>query len=649
MSSANPTPKVKTGSIAAARLTLKALTYGLLVFFSLLMVMPLLWLVNGSLQPEWQINANPVIWLPRAWLSVNAGSTHRSLNKYLLTVDGQPMQVIQIGLRSYTTVVDAAHLTAFTSAARSELSKPEPIDQGGFKVNVRTWKKAGGGEEKVVAVARDLNNDQNLLVVTAAELQGALFQYPLDVVNQAKSTTLTVSGVDMTAREMPDGKKVVALGPESDLWVMAPPEVASQARMVQAKLLANKEFQAFGQTQLGTYQVTGESDPQRYVTLTQESWQPLLPASVVEQYGVLAQDAQLGAARSTRTVNGINLTTRVYTPPDGGAQREVAILFTNPNESLIADLDHLAELTAGPFTGLVEPGSMEKGSLTYRVKQDFAMPDGSIQAMALVGDMQDMAIILPAAALSTAYDARPAQLTRATVFHIYIDGYKKVLNLQLQGVPFWRFFVNSAYLVLMNMIGFFFSCVLVAYGFARIRAPGKNILFVLLLGTMMVPYTILTLPTYLIFRDLHLLGTMVPLWVRSFFGNAFLIFLLRQFFMTLPYELDEAAYLDGANRFQILTKVILPLSKPALATVGIFTFWWTWNSFLDPLIFTSKQEYYTITLALNSFNQLYGAGTSGYYDRVLAGAVLTLLPMVLLFVFAQRYFIEGIQMQGLKK
>lgn len=165
----------------------------------------------------------------------------------------------------------------------------------------------------------------------------------------------------------------------------------------------------------------------------------------------------------------------------------------------------------------------------------------------------------------------------------------------------------------------------------------------------MVPSTILTLPTYLLFRDLNLLGTMAPLWIRSFFGNAFLIFVLRQFFMTIPYELDEAAYLDGANRFQILILVILPLSKAALATTGIFTFWWTWNSFLDPLIFTTQQDQYTITLAMNSFNQLYGAGTSGYYDRVLSMAVLALLPMVLLFVFAQRYFIEGIQMQGLKR
>jgi len=141
---------------------------------------------------------------------------------------------------------------------------------------------------------------------------------------------------------------------------------------------------------------------------------------------------------------------------------------------------------------------------------------------------------------------------------------------------------------------------------------------------------------------------MVPLWVRSFFGNAFLIFILRQFFMAIPYELDEAAILDGASRLQVLLKVILPLSKPALATLGIFTFWWYWNSFLDPLIYINQQKYFTITLALNSFNQQYSR-SAGYYDRILAGAVLSLLPMVIIFILAQRYFIEGIQMQGLKR
>ena len=161
-------------------------------------------------------------------------------------------------------------------------------------------------------------------------------------------------------------------------------------------------------------------------------------------------------------------------------------------------------------------------------------------------------------------------------------------------------------------------------------------------------YTIVTLPTYLVFRELGLLGTMVPLWIRSFFGNAFLIFILRQFFMSIPYELDEAAILDGANRLQVLIKVIIPLSKPALATLGIFTFWWYWNAFLDPLIYINQQRYYTITLAMKDFSQLYSR-SAGYYDRILAGSVLSLLPMVVIFLFAQRYFIEGIQLQGLKR
>jgi ABC-type glycerol-3-phosphate transport system permease component len=484
--------------------------------------------------------------------------------------------------------------------------------------------------------------------VPASQLAGALYQYPLDVVNQSQSSTLTISGVDLDARVLPDGRKGLAIGPSDDLWVMAPPSIAALGKMIPVDQLGKKDFQSFGQTQLAVYPILGEPEATHFINLAQETWQPLLPEAIVQKYGILAKEAELGADQTPKTFNNIKMTTRVYTP-SGGSPQEVAILFANSIESLVIPTQDLTSLTAAPYTGLVEPGSTEIGSVTYRVKEDFEMPDGSTTPMAMVGDMQDFAIMIPASAVTTAYDARPVDLTRSTVFHLYFDGYIKVLNLKLQGVPFWRFFLNSFYLVVMNTIGFFFSCVVVAYGFARIRARNKNTLFVILLGTMMVPGTILVLPTYLIFRDMGLLGTMVPLWIRSFFGNAFLIFLLRQFFMTIPYELDEAAVLDAANRFQILTKIILPLSKPALATVGIFTFWWTWNSFLDPLIFTTKQEYYTITLALNSFNQLYGAGTSGYYDRVLSGAVLSLLPMVILFIVAQRYFIEGIQMQGLKK
>jgi multiple sugar transport system permease protein len=653
----SPSKQSKTRSLSFSRKITKIFTYFLLVLFSLIMLLPLLFLVNGSLQPEWQINANPVIWLPRKWLQAQAGETNRYLNKYLLRGEnGEQIDTIQVGLRSYTTVVDASKLTAFESVPRDQLGDPVPtltgnlpgLPNSGLKVNERDWKKPDGTVEKVVAMARDLDNDKNLWVVPASQLVGALYQYPLDVVNQSSSGNVTISGVDVSTRTLPDGRQVVAIGPEDEFWVMSPAEIASQAKMVSEKKLGEKDFKSFGRTQLAVYPVEGYPEDERFIALAQESWQPLLPADVVQQYGFLAKEDQLSPELSSTTVNDILMTTRVYTPTEGTPQ-EVAILFTNPIESLVISPEHLDTLTAAPFTGLVEPGSTELGTITYRVKDDFVMPDGSTAPMALVGDMQDMAVIIPASAVTTAYDARPGELKRSTALHFYLDGYIKVLNLRLQGVPFYRFFLNSGYLVVMNMLGYFFSCTLVAYGFARLRAPGKNVLFVILLGTMMIPGTILVLPTYLIFRDLNMLGTMMPLWVRSFFGNAFLIFLLRQFFLSIPYELDEAAYLDGANRLQILLKVILPLSKPALATVGIFTFWWTWNSFLDPLIFTTQQKYYTITLALNSFNRLYGAGTSGYYDRVLAGSVLALLPMVFLFIFAQRYFIEGIQMQGLKQ
>jgi ABC-type glycerol-3-phosphate transport system permease component len=580
---------------------------------------------------------------------VNAGDTHRTLNEYLLK-DSSKKQigVIQVGVRSYTTVVDASQLSTFESVPRAQLTDAVPTLQGNLKVNVRTWKKADGSTEKVVAMARDLNNDKNLLVVPASQLTGALFQYPLDVVNQSQSGTVSISEVDLDTHLLPDGRQGVAIGPEDTLWVMGPPEVAAQSKMIPTKKLGNKDYQTFGRTQLSVYPVEGQPDGERFIALTQESWQPILSADIVKQYGILAKAGQLSEEQSTKTFNEIDMITRIFTPEEGGPQ-EVAVLSTNPNESLVIPLQYLSSLTASPLTGLVEPGSDEISTLTYRVKTDFETPNGSTVPMAFVGDLQEFAVIVPASVVTTAYDVRPNELTRATRVHFFFDGYSKVLNLKLQGVPFWRFFINSAYLVLMNTIGFFFSCVLVAYGFARIRAPGKEILFVILLGTMMIPGTILTLPTFMLFHSMGMLETMRPLWIRSFFGNAFLIFLLRQFFMSIPYELDEAAYLDGANRFQILLRVILPLSKPALATVSIFTFWWTWNSFLDPLIFTTRQEYYTITLALNSFNRMYGAGTSGYYDRVLSGAVLALLPMVALFILAQRYFIEGIQMQGLKK
>jgi len=162
---------------------------------------------------------------------------------------------------------------------------------------------------------------------------------------------------------------------------------------------------------------------------------------------------------------------------------------------------------------------------------------------------------------------------------------------------------------------------------------------------MMLPYPVTLVPVYEIFRDMGIVNTLWPLFLRSFFGNAFLIFMLRQFFTSIPRELEDAARIDGANIAQIIVKVIVPLSKPAIATVIIFTFWWTWNSFLEPFIFLSSPDLFPVSVGLNFFNDQYG---TIFYDRLISASVMSMLPMILLFFFAQRYFIEGIQMTGIK-
>jgi len=635
-------------SISRSRRLRGFLSYLALSVMALVMLLPLLWLLNGSLQPGWQIDADPVIWLPRHWNTTPAGNIGRALLLWRAPLgDGQKTEVIQIGVRRYTAIVELEKLAAVASVPRTELTEAVPGDLDGITVNLRE-RRSPGVAEQVVALARDPAEANNLLVTRLDNLRPALSQYPLDQANRGPREKVLVAGHELDGRRLADGRLALAIGPESELWVVGPPAMAQDARLIQASRLGEREFVPLGGTELAMYQVEGEDPDFRAAAIVQENWQPLVPQSIVAEHGINAKIAQLGAERTVRQFNGININMRQYTPPDGSAPLEVAVLIPGSDEALVLPASEMQALTAGPIADLIEPGSVNRGAITYRVKEDFVTAAGETVPMALVGDIQEMALIVPADKIIAAYDVRPDMLERSVRFRLNFDGYRRVINLKLSGVPFWRFFLNSGFLVVMNTLGHLISCVLVAYGFARLRAPGKDVLFLVLLGTMMVPYTIITLPTYIIFRDLGLLGTMVPLWVRSFFGNAFLIFVLRQFFMTIPLDLDEAATLDGAGRLQILLRVILPLSRPALATIAIFTFWWTWNSFLDPLIYVSRQQHYTITLAMNTFNQQY-ARSAGYYDRILAGSVLTLLPMVIIFVLAQRQFIEGIQMQGLKQ
>ena len=211
-------------------------------------------------------------------------------------------------------------------------------------------------------------------------------------------------------------------------------------------------------------------------------------------------------------------------------------------------------------------------------------------------------------------------------------------------VPFGKYAVNTLIIAIGAIFGNLISCTIIAYGFARLRAPGKNFLFVLMLSTMMLVEPVRIIPMYIEFNMLKWIDTFLPLIVPAFFGSPFYIFLLRQFFMNIPSELEDAALIDGANRLQILWNVILPISKPALAAIAIFNFQGVWNDFLYPLVFLHKNSNYTIALGLNFFRSSYNV----HWGYLMAASISALIPMVFVFFFFQRYFIEGITFSGIK-
>ncbi len=211
-------------------------------------------------------------------------------------------------------------------------------------------------------------------------------------------------------------------------------------------------------------------------------------------------------------------------------------------------------------------------------------------------------------------------------------------------VPFGRYTLNTLIIAAGAIAGNLLSCTLVAYGFARLRAPGKNFLFMLMLATMMLPYPVTMIPIYVEFKMLGWINTFLPLIVPAFFGSPFYIFLLRQFFLNIPRELEDAAFIDGANRLQILWRIILPIATPAIATIAIFNFQGVWNDFLPPLIYLHDQSKYTVALGLNFFRSTYQVR----WGYLMAACVVTMLPMAIVFFLAQRRFIEGISLSGLK-
>ncbi len=212
-------------------------------------------------------------------------------------------------------------------------------------------------------------------------------------------------------------------------------------------------------------------------------------------------------------------------------------------------------------------------------------------------------------------------------------------------IPFLIYARNTLLIAILGVAGTVMSNALVAYAFARLRWPGRDFAFAVTLATMMVPFPVLMVPIYDLFKDLGWIGTFRPLWVPAFFGSAFNIFLLRQFLRTIPFELSEAARIDGASEWRIFMDVVMPLSKPALAVVALFHFMHTWNDFLGPLLYLQDQRMFTLSLGLQ-FYQSQAGGTQ--WNLLMAASFLVVAPVIVLFFFTQKQFIQGIASTGIK-
>ncbi|MDQ6794323.1 MAG: carbohydrate ABC transporter permease [Chloroflexota bacterium] len=247
--------------------------------------------------------------------------------------------------------------------------------------------------------------------------------------------------------------------------------------------------------------------------------------------------------------------------------------------------------------------------------------------------------------------------TRAEVFALFPtllpaqprwENYAAMWN----ALPFGDFFVNSFKLAALNTVGQLISCSMAAYAFSVLRFRFRGPLFGLLLVTLIIPFQVVLVPNFILYRLLphpfstsgNWIGTQEPLWVGAFLGGAFGTFLLRQFFLTIPRELGDAARVDGANPWQIYRHVYLPLARPALATLAIFTFIWSWNDFIDPIIYLRDVQSFTLTAGLSLFQGQY----VGNWPLLMAGALVSVIPMIVLFVIAQRHFVRGIALTGIK-
>jgi len=271
----------------------------------------------------------------------------------------------------------------------------------------------------------------------------------------------------------------------------------------------------------------------------------------------------------------------------------------------------------------------------------YAIPvEGHMRELALLEKESAMGIFVNPDNPAERYELRVLDGRRISDVRLHWENYPQALTM----VPFTKYLLNSLLVVVTTTVGVLVSCTFVAYGFARFRARGLGVLFLVLLSTIMLPGQVTLIPQFVVFSKIGWYDTLLPLIVPAFFANAWDVFLLRQYIMTVPLELDDAARIDGCGPLSTLWHIILPQAAPALATVAIFHSLWAWNDFFYPLIYLQSRDKWTVALGLQSFQALYSRNLA----PLMAASTVAMLPCILIFFFAQRLFIQGVVISGIK-
>lgn len=247
--------------------------------------------------------------------------------------------------------------------------------------------------------------------------------------------------------------------------------------------------------------------------------------------------------------------------------------------------------------------------------------------------------------VSTAFKLPADQFTRTLIPPTWtLQNFRELFGVDIN---FPLLFFNSVYISLLITVGTLFTCSMAAFCFAVVRFKGRDALFVILLITLMIPAQVTLIPNFILFKYMGIVGTSIPLWLPAFMGGAFGIFLMRQYFLTIPKDFVDAARMDGASLFQIYWRLYMPLAKPALAALAIFTFQGAWNDLLHPLVYMPAVPNTTLTVGLAFFQQQLTTG--GKFTVLMAGALISILPLIIVFFIAQKQFIEGISLSGVKR